>query len=194
LTHTPFLSNPSVVNKSFLLALILCLGGLTASALTLSTSSAQSATGEDPLFARMEGRWNGQGTRTYPISGRTTQLVAEVNSSLSEVNGQERLVSQNQVTETAAAGTPQSYSSVYWIEVKPGQPGQYILGADQGSTSSGSLSKDGDLTVFVSDQALGNDYNIHSETQFNDLGPLFTETTTNGSQVILKSVIQYTRQ
>jgi hypothetical protein len=174
------------VNKSFLLALILCLGGLTASALTLSTSSAQSATGEDPLFARMEGRWNGQ--------GRTTQLVAEVNSSLSEVNGQERLVSQNQVTETAAAGTPQSYSSVYWIEVKPGQPGQYILGADQGSTSSGSLSKDGDLTVFVSDQALGNDYNIHSETQFNDLGPLFTETTTNGSQVILKSVIQYTRQ
>jgi hypothetical protein len=91
------------------------------------------------------------------------------------------------------AAPSQTYRSVYWIEAKPDQAGEYLLGVGQASTSSGTLMNDGDATAFVSDQDLGNDYKIHSETQFNELGPLFTEITTNGNKVILKSVIQYQR-
>jgi hypothetical protein len=178
-------------DKSFFPAVIAVLIGLGASAFALSSSSAQTATSQDPLFLRMEGRWTGQGTRTYPISGRTTQVSADVSSTVSVVNGQERLISDNQITETAEGATPQTYRSRYWIEAKPDQAGEYSLGVGQTSTSNGALLNDGDAAAFVSDQDLGNDYKIHSETQFNELGPLFTEITTNGNKVILKSVIQY---
>jgi hypothetical protein len=175
-------------------ALIVCFLGLAVSAFALSSRSALSASSQDPLFSRMEGHWTGQGTRTYPISGRVTQVTAEVTSSVSVVNGQERLTSDNQITETAVGAAPQTYHSVYWIEAKPEQPGEYVLGVDQTSTSSGSLTNEGDQTTFISDQDLGSGYKIHSETQFNELGPLFTEIATNADKVILKSVIQYQRE
>jgi hypothetical protein len=180
-------------NNSLFPAVIACFLGLVVSGFALSSSSAQTATSQDPLFLRMEGHWTGHGTRNYPISGRTTEVAAEVNSSVSVVNGQERLVSDNKITETAVGSAPQTYQSVYWIEAKPDQSGEYSLGVGQSSTSNGSLLNDGDVAAFVSDQELGNDYKIHSETQFNELGPLFTEITTNGNKVILKSVIQYQR-
>jgi hypothetical protein len=164
--------------------------------LGLATSAAQSpfAT-RDPLFLRMEGHWSGQGTSTYPISGRKTQIAADVESAVSLVNGQERLTSTNQVTESEAGAAPRSYETVYWIEAEPETPGAYTLGytlTGQSApvTSTGIFGSD---LIFATDQSLGNDYLIHSETQFTDSGSTYTQTATNGATVISKTVIEYQR-
>ncbi|CAK9249833.1 unnamed protein product [Sphagnum jensenii] len=117
----------------------------------------------------MEGHWIGEGSRSYPISGRTTQVTAEVTSTVTTASGQERLNSDNRVTETQANAAPQIYHTVYWIEAKAGQPEVYILGAAQSASSTGTFSLKEGVAVFVSDQDLGGGYTIHSETQFSEL-------------------------
>jgi hypothetical protein len=185
-------------NNSLFPAMIVGFLGLIASAFALATTHehAMVVQSGDPLFSLMVGHWTGQGTRTYPLSGRITQVTTEVTATISDVNGEQRLTSTNQITETPSTGAANSYQTVYWIEPLLGHPGSYTLGYNLTTPGSPTVTSTGILggdMIFRSDQNLGNAYVIHSETQFSGNKSTFTETTFNGSSVVLKTVIDYER-
>jgi hypothetical protein len=150
-------------------------------------------TSKDPLFSRMEGHWTGTGTVTYSISGRQESLQVDVNSVVSIVDGQERLTSTSQVTQTQAGAPSKVYQTSYWITPSP-TPGTYNLGygASAQVTSTGTL--DAHLT-FETDQSFGADdsaYVVHSSTQFeSDGSSIYTQFATQGQSVLSRTVIHY---
>lgn len=143
----------------------------------------------------MEGKWQGHGIRSYPLSGRQTTIDAVVETSLVVIGGSRALLSQNQITETAPDTSPRTYSTVYWVRAAAGRPDSYELGA-QGSTeptSSGSLGSDG---IFRVEQDLGGGsqpYVIQSETQFLQDHTVYTDTFSIGTEIQSKSRIEYQR-
>jgi hypothetical protein len=152
----------------------------------------------DPLFSRMLGHWQGQGTRLSPISGHQLTVQADVVATIEELNGKTALLSQNQITETDSSVTPPSvktYVRNYWILPVDGQPGQYELGA-QGSTqpsSSGVLGSDG---VFRVEQDLGggaNPYVDRSQTEFDSDRTVYSDTFSIGNEVQSRTQIEYLR-
>lgn len=142
----------------------------------------------DPLFARMVGRWRGEGSRVQLSSGRTTRIAARVESRVETDQGAERLRTRSELVETPeyAGGAPRSYVKEYWIW-RLGD-GRYALGADLKKASPGRF----DGSRLVVEQSLA-PYAIRSESVFGDGTVEYDELFSASERAVARTRIRYSR-
>jgi hypothetical protein len=151
------------------------------------------SSGPDPLFARMQGEWFGEGERTQTISGRKVRLEAEVTSA---VEG-DRLVSRNQLREVPESPDEpkRHYVRVYWIARASGA--EYELGYGTGNDSRVSAQGRLDGNVFEVEQNIGGEpaFIVISRTEFLQDGITdYVETGWNGQTQVSETRIRYRRR
>lgn len=141
---------------------------------------------EDPLFQKMTGHWRGHGTRTMMTSGRRIQIETDVQSLIQG----DRLVSRNQIRETAGDSSSKTYVKAYWLQNTGDGQGHYRLGSGNSATSTGYY----EGSVFYVTQVFGGEppLKVESSTEFQETSSIHRERLLQGDRVLTETRIQYT--
>jgi hypothetical protein len=169
------------------------------------SGTASFAHASDALFDRMTGEWDGEGERIQLVSGRR---IAIHTATVARVEG-DRLVSSNEITETASgttSGTAQEasgggailkqYRREYWMRRSPttaeADSISYELGTAETVTSRGRF----DGSTLEVEQNLGGApaYVIRSSTTFADDLTSYLETVWHGDEQLAETRIEYRRR
>lgn len=141
----------------------------------------------DPLFERMQGEWTAAGERIQYPSGRAFQIRSTTHA---EVQG-ERLVSRNEITETALDGTIKSYRRDYWVRPDPDLPGGYFLGVGDQVTSRGRF--EAGMMELQVEQNLGGEppLVVRSRTRFEAAASQYEESAWHGNRQLSQTRLRY---